>query len=527
MTPSDIPAELSLGLAAHTPTLKNPVLRARIADVAWVANRKLGQCAQTAVEAYCEAVEALRSGALEQSHDESDVTDHDVIDLLRRACQIAVVTKGKINSMPERLSNLVSISRSDAFARSYQHGFYDAAELDLDYSISPALEIAREAESLVENAKPSGNGHFPLAMLELASRAYRDAGNGDSSNRLTVKAAEWCVSCADTLTHVPLLEAHWLTRAIGAYGRVRAEKARRSELRKRLVYVQAHTLDDFVPIGDSVDISDIVEKVEEQISGKSLAAALRKLILVSRSPSPTALAANVQSRLSKSPLASLFSTQILDHGGKVKATAPSPHGNDVRDRELALRHEIVRDEGIRRGHLSQSMIHPMRAIINAEHGITVEKLLPLLLESPFVPSGYEFVFAQGFARWFGGESISATSILVPQLENLLRYVLKNAGEDVSTMKSDDTQEDRSIQAIFDQMRPKIVSILGEGIAYEIENLFLFRGGPSVRHGVAHGLFSTGHFYSDDANYACWFIFHLCMLPLLSRWNDIEAHFESL
>ena len=192
-----------------------------------------------------------------------------------------------------------------------------------------------------------------------------------------------------------------------------------------------------------------------------------------------------------------------------------------------MRHQIIRDEGIRRGLIARSTLYPMRAIINAQHGITAEKLLPILLESPFVPPGYEHVFAQGFYRWFGADLIAAASILIPQLENSLRYILKNAGEDVSTMKNDATQEDRSIQALFDQMRPEIVAILGEPLTYEIENLFLFRGGPSVRHGIAHGLFSTGHFYSDDTNYACWFILHLCFLPLLSHWKEVEAYLESV
>jgi hypothetical protein len=175
--------------------------------------------------------------------------------------------------------------------------------------------------------------------------------------------------------------------------------------------------------------------------------------------------------------------------------------------------------------VTASAIRPARAIINAEHGITTELLLPLLQESPFVPPGYEQVFAQGFARWFGGDAISATSILVPQLENSFRYVLINAGEDVTTMKSDGTQEDRSITSLFEAMREQIVGVLGEEIAYEIENLFLFRGGPGVRHAIAHGQSSTGSFFSDDAEYACWFLLHLCFLPLLPRWDTIEAHLE--
>ena len=454
-----------------------------------------------------------------------DPTDHDAMERLHRACQIAVVTKGK-NPLPTRLSGLVSNSCSDAFSREYLHGFYQAADIDLDFSISPAADIAKQAEALAAKNPPSASGHLSLAMLELATRAYRDAGDTDNENRLTAMAAEWCVGCADTLTNAPMLEAHWLTRAIAIYGRVRAEKVRRNELRKRLIDVQTRTLDELAPIGHSVDISEIVKSVQDRISGQPLAKALRALILASKSPSPETLKSEAQAAIKKSPLSSLFSTQVLDNDGKVKFTSPGMGGGSDANQEATVRFQIMQQEGIRRNILVKSTLDPARAIINAEHGITADKLLPLVQATPFVPPGYEFVFAQGLARWFGGDPISATSILVPQLENSLRYILKNAGEDVSTMKNDGTQEDRSIQALFDQMRGEIERVLGQGITYEIENVFLFRAGPGVRHGIAHGQFSTGHFYSNDSAYACWFIFHLCFLPLLSNWGKVEEYLNS-
>lgn len=526
ITPADISAELAAGLAKHAADLKHPVLRARIADIAWVVSRKLGAAATAAIDAYCESVEALRAGKLDRRRTIGDVTDFETVDRLRRACQIAAATKGK-NPFPARLAALISETRKDAFARKYLPGFSQAANLDLEFEISPPTEIAKEAEALGESTPAKGDGHLPLAILELSSTAYRAAADGENHNRMTTKAAEFCVACSETFKNAPMLESHWLTRAIAIYGRARSEKARRNELRKRLIDVQARTLDDFSPIGESINLSDIVEQVQERISGKPLATAFAALAVASRSPSPDKLRADAEAAIKQSPLSSLFSTSILDDEGKVKFQSPGMSMKDSEENETALRLRVIQQEGIRRGVLVKSTLNPARAIIQAEHGITAEKLLPLLQASPFVQPGYEFVFAQGFARWFGGELISAASTLVPQLENALRYILKNAGEDVSTMKSGGTQEDRSINSMFDNMRAEVVRVIGEAITYEIENLFLFRAGPGVRHGIAHGEFSAGHFYSDDANYACWFIFQLCFAPLLSQWAEPEAYLNSL
>ena len=522
---SDIPVGLADMLAELAPRLEHPVFRARVADIAWIVNRKNGSSAMLAIEAYCESVEQLRAGQLQHGYDNGDPTDHDVIERLRRACQISVVTKGK-SPHPSRLLDLISSARADASARAYLHGFSGAADLDLDFGVTPPEDIAREAEALVNDIQPSPNGHLSLSLLEMAGQAYRQGNDKTNGDRLTVRAAEWCVGCADTFVNAPMLEAHWLTRAIGIYGRVRSEQVRRNELRKRLIDVQSRTMDDFKPVGSLIKIADIVERVQERTEGKSLSQVMRALILASKSPSPDKLKEEA-AEATRGTLASLFSTQFLDSEGKVKFTSPGMSRMSQADNEATLRVQILQQESLRRAVTTASKIDPMRAIIHAQHGITTDVLLPLIEASPFVQPGYEFVFAQGFARWFGGDMVSAVSILMPQLENSLRYVLKNAGEDVSTMKTDGTQEDRSIQSLFDSMREPLEQILGKDIAYEIENLFLLRAGPGVRNGVAHGTFSTGHFYGNDAIYACWLIFQLCFLPLLTNWEEVEAYLDGV
>jgi hypothetical protein len=147
--------------------------------------------------------------------------------------------------------------------------------------------------------------------------------------------------------------------------------------------------------------------------------------------------------------------------------------------------------------------------------------------SPFVPAGYEEIYAVGFARFFGGDFISALHILVPQLENSLRYVLKQAGFEPSMIQSDMTQENRTISVMLAKDREALDKIFGPAITLEIENLFDFRGGPALRHQVAHGLLSAGECQSADAIYACWFIFRLCCLPLFAHGEHVAAAYVKL
>jgi hypothetical protein len=91
---------------------------------------------------------------------------------------------------------------------------------------------------------------------------------------------------------------------------------------------------------------------------------------------------------------------------------------------------------------------------------------------------------------------------VPQVENSLRYVLKQAAIDPSSIQSDMTQENRTISVMLEKDRATLEDIFGPSLVFEIENVFDFRGGPALRHQLAHGLLSSGVCHGPDAIYAC-------------------------
>jgi len=160
-----------------------------------------------------------------------------------------------------------------------------------------------------------------------------------------------------------------------------------------------------------------------------------------------------------------------------------------------------------------------------DHLLTEDDLLIICQNSPFIPDQHQLTYARGFTKIFQGDMISALYILVPQLENSLRYVLKSNGHDVTRINSNDmTQEDRTISSLYEQMRNEMENIMGAAIVADIERVFLHKAGPSIRHQAAHGLLHDASPFSPDAIYACWLIFHLCCLPLFPYWNEIvELH----
>jgi hypothetical protein len=190
--------------------------------------------------------------------------------------------------------------------------------------------------------------------------------------------------------------------------------------------------------------------------------------------------------------------------------------------DSALKQQIAQSESIRRTFVVGSKFEVGRRAIVDNHYLSEDVFMSVLTHSPFVPGDLVFTFSRGFVKLFQGDSISALYILTPLLENSLRYVLKAHGEDVTVFDdSTQTQQDRTISSLFEQMRPQLDEIFTKTITADLERVFLDKPGPHIRHAVSHGLLSDGEAFSPDAIYACWIIFRLCLMPLYPYRDGIQ------
>jgi hypothetical protein len=142
--------------------------------------------------------------------------------------------------------------------------------------------------------------------------------------------------------------------------------------------------------------------------------------------------------------------------------------------------------------------------------------------SHFVCPGFEHIYALGLARFLQGDMMSACHLLFPQLENSLRHVLSDSGFDTSKLDEEMLQEDRSISGLLKNRRDELESVFGVDLIYTIDLLFNFKGGPCLRHELAHGKLASGNCYLHSSIYACWLMYYLVCLPLLPHWTSHVA-----
>jgi len=114
----------------------------------------------------------------------------------------------------------------------------------------------------------------------------------------------------------------------------------------------------------------------------------------------------------------------------------------------------------------------------------------------------------------------STHLLVPELEDSLRHLLRRRGGLASKIKTDGVQRERMLPDLLEEAN--LVGLLPGDIVFDLESLLVEQGGPNLRHQSAHGMLSIGEYYSHSAVYLWWLVLHMSVLPLLRPVNEADA-----
>lgn len=523
--PSDFRQCVDL-LAEMAARATNPVLRARLCDLCWHLDRKRGKLALAAVTSYVEIVQKTHTGELKHRFmEENGALHHESKDLLRRALLIGrAVGWDKAETLAAR--DLAKTLREQAFAKNEPVPIHWFSELDLHFGVSDPADVATRLDDVLAAPTKEGSGsHDRVELWRLAARAHHAAKSEDDKNRCLGEAAEALVADAEAQQHSAMLASHLLSAAIAQLHGIPGKKERRTALRHKLIDVQGRVPDEMSSFTQELDLREIAESVQTAVSGKSLLDKLFIFAALAKSPDPGKLASDARDAIRKHPLSSLFGTSHHDREGKViHRTQGGGFGGGEDDD--AIRQQVAQGEMIRRKLVAHGQVEAARHAILDHHFISDDVLGALLQYSPFVPADLVHTFARGYARFFQGDFVSALYILTPLLENSLRHILKAGGHDVTIFDdATQTQQDRTISSLFEQMRAELDGMLTPAIAGDIERVFLSKPGPYLRHALSHGLLHDGEPYGADAIYACWLIFRLCLLPLFPHLEQLRSMFN--
>jgi hypothetical protein len=503
-------------LAKIAPEISDPELQAPVADILWVRRRD-HRMAQLAVTAYLQSATELE--------DPEKWTW--CFDRIERALRLA----RRIRYQPEAV-----VAHIEAVLDRYKGEdplWLSAKLMGLlqEYRLCDPTKYAALAEKAAMLAESAHDWDRARAYWEIKSKWHLIEKDGEKERAASMLAAETYVKEAeDALKRNPpsyLTASHYMQKAVEAFRNIRGTKeeaadakVRAEEVHTLLLQYQEESGKELVASSHEVDVSELVEQARENVRGKNFQDALFALALLGTPTNVSHLRQQVQKQAREFIGSHLFPVVMMNEMGKVVARQPgSVLSSDPNEAEAATRFEMNKNAALYQCFHAQAFIEPARDQINLEHSVRVKDLLPIVSDSPFVPPEREYLFAKGLYAGLTGDFFTSTHILIPQIENSIRYLLWSRGVLPSGLDNRGIQNEYHLTTTL--YCPEITSIFNEDTLFDLKSLLVEHSGSNLRNRMAHGLINDGEFFSPLMSYLWWLTLRLCCLPILNYKQKVE------
>jgi len=514
-------------LAEIAPEISDPELQARVADILWVRRRDY-RMAQLAVTAYLQSATEL----------EDPKKSNQCFIRIERALRLAL--KRQIRYQPETV-----IAHIEAVLDRYNGedpSRLSAKLMELlqehtlkKYRLSDPTKYAALAEKAATLAELAHDWRRAKAYWKIKSKWHLIEKDGEKERAALMLAAETYVKEAeDALQQNPtpyLTASLYLQKAVEAFRSIRGTKeetveakARSEGVHKLLLQYQKQSHKELVASYRQANISELVEQARADIRGKDFQDALFALASFDLPTTVSHLRQTVQQQAREYGLNYDSSSVMMNEKGKVVARrSTSVLSSDPDKAKAAIRFEMYRLAVEYQILHAQAYIEPARDQINLEHSVRVNDLLPLVSDSPFVPLGREYLFAKGLYAGLTGDFFTSTHILIPQIENSVRYLLwEQHGVRTSGVDNSGIQKEYQLSTtLYPSQCPEITYIFDEDILFDLQGLLLEEPGSNLRHRIAHGLIDDSGFLHPLMSYLWWLTLRLCCLPILNYQQKVE------
>lgn len=499
--------------------ISDPELQARVADVLWV-KRKDYQSALLAIPAYLQSAARL----------ENPKRWRPCFQRIERSLRLALKLRNQEHIY-------AAFTHIEAVLDRYQGEdelwlSVKLMELLQEHKYGEPTKYASLANQAAQTAEAKGNFRKARSLWNIEAVWHRKKDDYNQEFAASMRAAETYVkesnAALENSSQRHLIAATHLQKAIMAFRSIRGTseetvtaKQRAEVLHQKLLKYQEKVSDEMKTYSQSIDVSAVAKKAEQEVSGKSLQEALFALSIMCEPTNVVELRQQIE-EYGKTYIAShVAPVTIMNAAGKVVSRQPgSTLFGDFETREAAIYFEMCQ-KATNFNHQLQGKvaIDSARYQIMLEHSIHINDIRDLITHSPFVPQGREFLLAKGIHAGLVEDWVTATHILIPQIENSIRHILNERGVITSGLDDDGIQQEHTLTSILDC--PKLSPILGEGTLFDLKCLLIEHAGSNLRNRMAHGLISDFEFVNPALIYVWWLTVRLCFVPILNQSMNEE------
>ncbi|WP_169975369.1 DUF4209 domain-containing protein [Campylobacter sp. RM16191] len=246
---------------------------------------------------------------------------------------------------------------------------------------------------------------------------------------------------------------------------------------------------------EPIDISEYQKQSIDLVANKDLNEAILAFTRVTPYQSYDVNKKLAQDSIRKFPLHSIFNSIFIADDGRSIAKASKEY--ECLNAEICKYYDIGITVSV------DGAIFPAFDKLLEEHRISKRFIYGICANSSIVPKDRILLWSQGLFYGFEREFIVSSHILIPQLENLIRVLLKQ--ENIKTTIIDDGIEtEKSINALLENN--ELCNVIPKNLIEIFKILLTNPTGFNHRNNIVHGLLNDDSFVS----YADIYIWWLCL-----------------
>jgi hypothetical protein len=511
MIPADLTAEQLDELRKTLEVVDCPVYQSRIGDVLWLQQRD-AKAARIAVDAYLEAGKRIE-------HPESWPPS---MEMYERALRLArqIEPRGALPTLvlAHLESRVVHYSGNDPLYFTCK-----ALELLAEFRHGDSKALVEIAGRVAEASRSSGDFSRARSYYDVQAMHWKLAGEpGHAENARALGAKTFVEEAESREAEGEFTVAHsFWGDAISAYRDRPSLRQEITELKRRYSIAGVKLRDEMKTVSsDKINIAAFVDASRNSFRGLVWDDAFFQLAFITPTIDPTELRRTTLEGTSGS-IHPTISASIFDASGRKIGVRPSILTDNKAQYERAIAGLMEQNAEIHRQFSIYAHIAPAIRQIIEDHDVDQRLLGVVLDDSGLIPEDRRVLFYQAFEAGFRWDFSTALHLLIPQVENALRYVLEQSGISPVNVDAEGVEEVWGLERILNH--PTILETLGESLAFELRSLLIERLGPNMRNVFAHGALSPDGFRGTTAFYLWWVILRLVAIPTAGMNAFIERN----
>ena len=485
-----------------------PILKARIADILWTYSKpKNKKHSEIAIENYI-SMDVF-----------DDFFEPDVYVFWERTVMLAKQIKN--SSLIEKIKSKL-LNEIDHPSTNWDFHLLKIIEIfdntDLDKGLNHEL-----AEKLLEKQKEFNHEkqfHIAEKYLESATKLFKKAGNAEDSYRSLAFLAQATENHGDYRKNESAMVANSFYKlALQRYREIPNSYRNTLQIDQKLDTVQDKITQSGLLITDELQListkqMNISELQEQSINHvKDKQTAFESLLYFSGVSSCNfeSIWKSTENNINNSPISSLFGATSVSLDGRKISSIP-PLNGDNKD-EVILK-TAIKNFGIHMHLAVEGCILPALEQIQKEHLFPKEFLIQLCKLSAIVPDKREILVANALYQGFGWDFRSAIHLLAPQVENIVRQLLKQNGLVTTHTDQDGIENEMGLSSLVNMEQAR--GILGDDLWFELQAVFTDSLSANLRNEVGHGLLDDDTSNSLYSVYAWWMILRLVVRNVIPK-----------